>query len=92
VVVVVLPELPEVLVVVSELEGGVTTTVLDLPGSPLGPSGPGAPGGPGTGTVVVAGGVLTTGGLVTTVGRSQAISPIEAKRVASSSEYFISFS
>ena len=36
------------------------------------------------------GGVLTTaGGLVTTVGRSQAISPIEANNVAKSSEDFM---
>jgi hypothetical protein len=68
----------------------VVVLLLVVPESPFGPAGPGAPGGPGTGTTaVVDGGVFTTGGLVTTVGRSQAINPIVAKRVANSSEDFI---
>jgi hypothetical protein len=90
-----------VVVVVESLDaGGVTMTALVLPGSPFspfGPSGPGVPGGPGTGTTVVVddGGVFTTaGGLVTTVGRSHAaITPIDAIRLAKSSEdFFMCFS
>jgi hypothetical protein len=105
VVVVVVDELDgDVVVGVSDDDddaGGVTMTVLAVPESPLspfGPSGPvapGGPGGPGVGTVTVAvdGGVLTTaGGLVTTVGRSHAISPIDASRDANNSEDFIAFS
>ena len=85
------------LLLLSELGGvvGVVVVVvllLVVPESPFGPAGPGAPGGPGTGTGTTAvddGGVFTTGGLVTTVGRSHAINPIVAKRVANSSEDFI---
>ncbi|MEO7762371.1 MAG: hypothetical protein ABIS68_10725 [Casimicrobiaceae bacterium] len=79
----------------SGIAGGVTTIMLDLPGSPFGPSAPGAPAGPGTGTgtgttVVDGAGVCTTaGGLTTVDGRSQAINATDAHSDAKSSDDFI---
>jgi hypothetical protein len=69
--------------------GGVTTVVLDLPGSPAGPCGPGAPCGPGTG--VVAGGADCGTGTGVTVVFSQALRPSKPAIIENRMEYFISF-
>jgi hypothetical protein len=75
-------------VVLDELAGGVTTVVLDLPGSPAGPCGPGAPCGPGTG--VVAGGADCGTGTGVTVVFSHALRPSTPAIIANRMEYFIS--